>query len=160
MARTHRRDRAEIGIAAGLLAIAAFIFWQTGQIDAASGYSAVGPRFTPLVVAAGLAIVGVGLLKDALGGGWKGMEGVHPPEPFFAPAFLWIAGGLAVHMAIIGRVGFTPASTLLFVAVARGFGSRRPFRDALIGATLSAAVFLFFTRVLNLALPALVPRWI
>jgi len=160
MTGSHRHDRAEIGIASGLIAIAAFIFWQAGQIDAASGYSAVGPRFTPLVVASGLLLVGVLLLKDALAGGWKGMDGVHPPEPFCAPAFLWIAAGLAVHMAIIGTVGFTPASTLLFVVVARGFGSRTPLRDALIGAALAASVFLFFTRVLNLALPALVPGWI
>jgi putative tricarboxylic transport membrane protein len=160
MTGSHRHDRAEIGIAAGLIAIAAFVFWQAGRIDAASGYSTVGPRFTPLVVAAGLLLVGVLLLRDALAGGWKGMDGVHPPEPFCRPAFLWIAAGLAAHMAIIGTVGFTLASTLLFIAVARGFGSRKPLRDALIGAALAAAVFLFFTRVLNLALPALVPGWI
>ena len=57
-------------------------------------------------------------------------------------------------MAIIGVAGFTIASTLLFVAVARGFGSRRVAHDAIVGLVLTAAVFLFFTRVLGLAMPA------
>jgi putative tricarboxylic transport membrane protein len=57
-------------------------------------------------------------------------------------------------MAIIGVVGFTAASTMLFVAVARGFGSTRVAHDALVGFVLTAAVFVFFTRVLGLSLPA------
>jgi putative tricarboxylic transport membrane protein len=55
---------------------------------------------------------------------------------------------------VIGIVGFTVSSTLLFMAVARGFGSRRVVHDAIVGLILSAAVYLFFTRVLGLAMPA------
>lgn len=149
-----RRDRAQVVIACLLIALAAFIFWQVRLIPADGGYSAVGPRFTPMLIGALLAIVGAVLLYEAVVTGWKGLEGTEPPEPFFAPAFVWIGGGLVLHMIVIAFAGFTLASAALFAMVARGFGSRRVVRDALIGLVLAAVVFLFFTRVLNLALPA------
>ena len=149
-----RRDRAQLVISALLIALAAFVLWQVQAIPADGGYSAVGPRFTPLLVAAGLAIVGGVLLWQACTAGWKGLEGTEPPEPFFAPAFLWIAGALGLHMVVIGFLGFTIASTLLFAMVARGLGSRRVVHDVVIGLVLAVAVFLFFTRVLNVTLPA------
>jgi putative tricarboxylic transport membrane protein len=152
--KPRRRDRAHAALGGLLVALAAFVLWQLEAIPADGGYSAVGPRFTPMLIGIGLAVVGVVLLVQALAGGWKGLEGTEPAEPFFAPAFAWIAGGLGLHMAVIGVVGFTLAATLLFAMVARGFGSRRLVRNAAIGFVLAACIFLLFTRVLNLQLPA------
>lgn len=160
MNRLVRRDRAQLAISALLIALAAFVFWQVQQIPADGGYSAVGPRFTPLLVAAGLLAIGCVLLWQSWTTGWKGMEGTAPPEPFFAPAFLWIAGALVLHMLVIGFLGFTIASTLLFAMVARGLGSRRVVHDVVIGLVLAVVVFLFFTRVLNVTLPASPLRFI
>ena len=56
-------------------------------------------------------------------------------------------------MVIIGWAGFIIASTLLFVLVARGFGSRRPVRDASSRSSLAIAVFFIFTLGLGLSLP-------
>ena len=147
------RDRAELAISLGIVALALFVFVQLASIASDGGYSAVGPRFTPMLVGIALLACGLALLGQALAGGWRD-RGPPPDEPLHGPAFGWIAGGLAVHMAIIAVAGFTVASTLLFVAVARGFGSRRVAHDAIVGAVLAAAVFVFFTRVLGLSLPA------
>jgi len=147
------RDRGGLAISVAVVALALFVFVELPSIPADGGYSAVGPRFAPMLVGIGLLIIGLLLLRQALAGGWRDMP-PPPDEPLHAPSFGWIAGGLAVQMAIIALVGFTIASTLLFVAVARGFGSRRLAHDAIVGAVLAAAVFLFFTRVLGLSLPA------
>jgi putative tricarboxylic transport membrane protein len=147
------RDRGGLAISVAVVALALFVFVELPSIPADGGYSAVGPRFAPMLVGIGLLVIGLLLLRQALAGGWRDMP-PPPDEPLHAPAFGWIAGGLAVQMAIIALVGFTIASTLLFVAVARGFGSRRLAHDAIVGAVLAAAVFLFFTRVLGLSLPA------
>jgi putative tricarboxylic transport membrane protein len=147
------RDRAEVAISAAVLALALFVFTELPGIPAEGGYSAVGPRFAPLIVGAGLLAIGLLLLRQALTGGWRD-RGPPPDEPVHLPSFAWIAGGLVAQMAIIGVVGFTAASTMLFVAVARGFGSTRVAHDALVGFVLTAAVFVFFTRVLGLSLPA------
>jgi putative tricarboxylic transport membrane protein len=56
-------------------------------------------------------------------------------------------------MVVIGRAGFIIASTLLFVMIARGFGSRQPVRDAVIAVVLAAVVFFLFTLGLGLSLP-------
>jgi putative tricarboxylic transport membrane protein len=148
-----RRDRAEIAISVAVVALAAYIFVELPSIPAEGGYSAVGPRFAPLVVGVGLLAIGLLLLRQALTGGWR-ERGPPPDEAMHAPSFGWIAAGLVAQMAVIGAVGFTVASTLLFVAVARGFGSRSVARDAVIGLVLTAAVFVFFTRVLGLSMPA------
>ena len=147
------RDRGGLAISVAVVALALFVFVELPSIPADGGYSAVGPRFAPMLVGIGLLVIGLLLLRQALAGGWRDMP-PHPDEPLHAPSFGWIAGGLAVQMAIIALVGFTIASTLLFVAVARGFGSRRLAHDAIVGVVLAAAVFLFFTRVLGLSLPA------
>ena len=154
MPQTTRRDRAQLVISALLIALALFVLYQAQLIVADGGYSAIGPRFSPMLVAGALLVIGVLLLRQALAGGWRNMEGATPPEPFFAPAFLWIAGGLALNMVVIGFIGFTLASAMLFVMVARGFGSRSLIRDGVIGLVLALAVFLFFALVLGLALPA------
>lgn len=153
MAARARVDRATLAISVAVVLLAVFVFLQLGGIASDGGYSAVGPRFAPMAVGVGLLVIGLLLLRQVLTGGWREMA-PPPDEPMHAPSFLWIAGGLAAQMAIIGIVGFTIASTLLFVAVARGFGSRKPVHDTIIGLVLTAAVFLFFTRVLGLALPA------
>ena len=153
MAPGRRIDRATLAISIAVVLLALFVFQQLSGIPSDGGYSAVGPRFAPMMVGVGLLAIGLLLLRQTLTGGWRDMAD-PPDEPMHAPSFLWIAGGLALQMAIIGIVGFTVASTLLFMAVARGFGSRRLLHDAGIGVVLTAAVFLFFTRVLGLALPA------
>lgn len=148
-----RRDRAEIAISVAVVALALFVFSELPGIPAEGGYSSVGPRFAPLIVGLGLLAIGLLLLRQALTGGWRD-RGPPPDEAMHLPSFEWIVGGLAVQMAIIGFTGFTVASTLLFVAVARGFGSTRVAHDAIVGFVLTAAVFVFFTRVLGLSLPA------
>jgi putative tricarboxylic transport membrane protein len=154
MDHAPHRDRAQLVISGVLIALGLFMFYQIQLIVADGGYSAIGPRFSPTLVAGVLLLIGVLLLRQARTGGWRNMEGAVPAEPFFAPAFLWIAGGLALNMVVIGFIGFTIASALLYVMVARGFGSRRLGRDSSIGLVLALAVFYFFTRVLGLALPA------
>jgi len=147
------RDRAEIAISVAVVALALFVFSELPSIPAEGGYSSVGPRFAPLIVGLGLLAIGLLLLRQALTGGWRD-RGPPPDEAMHLPSFGWIVGGLVVQMAIIGVTGFTVASTLLFVAVARGFGSTRVAHDAIVGFVLTAAVFVFFTRVLGLSLPA------
>jgi putative tricarboxylic transport membrane protein len=56
-------------------------------------------------------------------------------------------------MLLIGWAGFVVAGTVLFVCVARGFGSARWLRDFVIAAALSVGIFLFFVKLLNVSLP-------
>jgi putative tricarboxylic transport membrane protein len=124
----------------------------TASLPTEGGHSGIGPNFTPALVSIGLIVVGAWLLYEAWTGGWR--RAPAHAERFQRPPFLWVSAGLFAHMALIGSAGFVVAGTALFVLVARGFGSRRLARDLVTGAVLSVAIYLFFTQVLNVGLPA------
>ncbi|MFZ9406074.1 MAG: tripartite tricarboxylate transporter TctB family protein [Burkholderiaceae bacterium] len=132
-------------------------------IDGAGGYSGLSPRFLPGLVAAGLALCGALLLaggtgslarRDA-GDANASRERLEEETPRFAGqgAALWMLGGLIIHMIVIQWIGFVAASVFLLACVARGHGSRRPARDALVGLLLSLPVWWLFARGLGLNLP-------
>lgn len=145
----------ELALSLGLLAVAAFVLFDTGTIPEGQSYAGIGPRFFPYVVGAGLAVCGALLAWRALAGGWRAMpedEGVHAAPDW--RAFLLISAGIVVQMAVIGWAGFILAGIALFVLVARGFGSTRLVRDVVIAAVLVTAAYLVFTQLLALSLPA------
>jgi putative tricarboxylic transport membrane protein len=143
----------ELLISLGLIALGTFVIWETRTIAETQAYAAIGPRLFPYVIGCGLTLCGAVLAWQAVAGGWR-----HVPldEAHDAPdwsAFVIITAGVLLHMAIIGWAGFIIASTALFVLIARGFGSRRIVRDAVIGVVLAVVVFLIFTLALGLSLP-------
>lgn len=69
-------------------------------------------------------------------------------------ALVWTAGGSLLFLATLNVAGFIIASTMLFMSVAAGFGSRRPLRTAAVALVLSAILYVAFSRGLGLTLPA------
>ena len=64
-----------------------------------------------------------------------------------------VALGLVAFVALLNLAGFVAAGTVLFAAAASAFGSRRWLRDALLGITLCATVYVAFTYGLGVPLP-------
>jgi len=147
-----RGSRAEVALSAGALALGAGAAAVTATLPSEGGYAGIGPNFMPGLVSAALIVVGAWLLYEALSGGWRSR--VEQKDILQRPPFLWVSAGLFAHMALVGWAGFVIAGAVLFVCVARGFGSRRFLRDLAIAVALALAIFLFFTQVLNVNLPA------
>lgn len=145
----------ELVISLALIALGSYVVYETQNIAQTQGYSQVGPRLFPYLIGMGMTLCGAVLGWHALSGGWRHVpldqEGHDAPD---WPAFIIIGAGIVAHMVLIGWAGFIIASVLLFVLIARGFGSRRPVRDLALGAALSTAAFLLFTLGLGLRLPA------
>lgn len=146
----------ELLISFGLLALGSFVVWETQSIAETQGYAQIGPRLFPYIVGAGLAVCGAVLGFHAILGGWRNVPLDQPghDSPDWM-AFGIISAGIVLHMIVIGYAGFVLAGVLLFVLVARGFGSRRPLRDAIIALVLAGVVFVVFTRGLGLKLPGI-----
>ena len=142
----------EIIIAAGVLVLAIVIFWQTMTIPVSPIYAKVGPTVMPMITAAGLALLGAMLMYEALTGGWRTEEekNVTPDRT----ALLWITAGLVLNVLLIGNAGFTIASIVLFVCVARGFGSKALLRDAGIGAAFALIAYFGFAQTLGINIGA------
>src|SRR5262249_30877616 len=135
-------------IGAGVLVLAIVMFWQAMLIPVSPLYAKVGPTVVPLMTAAALGLLGVLLLIDAWQGGWQPEE-----EKTVTPdraALLWITVGLVPNVVLIGPAGFTIASIILFVCVARGFGSKAIVRDALIGAAFGLIAYFGFATTLGI----------
>jgi putative tricarboxylic transport membrane protein len=92
------------------------------------------------------------LMYEALTGGWRTEEekNVTPDRP----ALLWITAGLVLNVLLIGNAGFTIASIVLFVCVARGFGSKAILRDAGIGAAFALVAYFGFAQTLGINIGA------
>lgn len=144
-------------VALGALALGAYFVMGAFNIRVLPNYARIGPRFFPFLVAAGLLLCGVLLVVGALRGERAIPEGgedvdVRAPADWLAIVILGAAG--LADILLIERLGFVPASAVLFWGVAFGFGSRHYLRDALVGLALSAVVYGVFTRLLDLNLPA------
>jgi putative tricarboxylic transport membrane protein len=154
MTAGQRVHLGEVLISLGLIALGAFVVYETQSIAETQGYAQIGPRLFPYLIGGGLTICGAVLAWQALSGGWRNVpldqEGHDAPDWV---AFGIISVGVILHMVIIGWAGFIIASTVLFVMVARGFGSKRIVRDAIIAVVLATVVFFIFTLALGLALP-------
>jgi putative tricarboxylic transport membrane protein len=68
-------------------------------------------------------------------------------------AVVRMAVGLVSFVALLNLTGFVAAGTVLFACTASAFGSRRWLRDALVGLTLCATVYITFTHGLGVRLP-------
>ena len=143
----------ELAISLGLVALGSFVIYETQNIAETQGYAQIGPRLFPYLIGVGLALCGAVLGWEALSGGWRHvpLDDAHLRPDWMA--FAVISAGVILHMVIIGWAGFILASILLFVLVARGFGSRKSVRDAIIATILAFVVFFLFTKGLGLTLP-------
>jgi len=146
--RARRVDPAGIAIAALLLVLAGIIAWDTATLRITSVYG-VGPKAMPIVIT-------VGLVALAVGNFIMGMKGDLPArEAIDAKAIYRILGGLAALIAVIGfGGGFIIGTTLLFAMTAAAFGRKALHMDLLIGFVLSTLVYLAFSKLLSLSLPA------
>ena len=121
-----------------------------------AGYDRIGPRFFPSVVAAGLTLLGSVLAVAAIRA-----KRLQPAAAEVAGAgssanrraLGFLAVGLLLNLILLEHTGFVVASSALFWLAARGFGSERPIRDAVIALLLSLLVYAAFTRGLGLTLP-------
>ena len=114
----------------------------------------------PQFVGVGLILLGAGLLREALTGGFRGVdEEAEKHLPMDWVSFAWVSGGIIVYGLLVERVGFIFASTVLYVLVARSFGSRRWVLNIAVGLRPRRLVFAIFNYGLGLTLPAGVLSW-
>ncbi len=134
----------------GLLAFRASL-----RIPEGSGYAAVGPRVFPVIVSAGVLLLGLALLarvtvwpdRELLGRAAEEARATHWPAPLLLGAVL-----LAYALALV-PLGFVLATAPFFAAVAWVLDDRRPARAFGLSFLVALLTYLGFTRLLGIALP-------
>jgi putative tricarboxylic transport membrane protein len=102
----------EMVLAGGALALDLFIAVETAMLEVAPSQAAVGPRLFPSLVAAGLLLVGVALLREALFGHIAHEGGFELDWPVVGPR-AGITGKLVICscFSLLGRWGSSPSVT-------------------------------------------------
>ena len=150
-----RAPAGQLALAAGYTALGAFVVYGSFNLPTGGGYAQVGPGVVPRIVGFAMLAIGALLAREALTGGFRGVdENEERARGMDWAAFAWVTLGIFAYGIFIERLGFILSSVLLFVPVARGFGSRRWLLNVVVGALLASAIFALFTYGLGLALPA------
>lgn len=139
----------EAGFGLSVILVGVLVAILTASIPMGPAYSAVGPRVFPWLISGAVILVGSALLAEAL-------TAAGPSE---RPEVDWraigiIGLGLVAQLLLMTWAGFIIASTVLFVAVARAFGSRSLFSEIAVGLILCTIVQIGFTWGLDLQLPS------
>jgi putative tricarboxylic transport membrane protein len=154
----------QLAIGAAALVLAAVMAFGAAQIPAAAGYAGVGPNFMPWVVAAALALCGVGLLVEAASGGFRHREAPSGAARGDWPPLVWVSAGVVANAALITTLGFILSCTLCFMLAVRGLrisegkpsgGVRQSVIDFVTGFLIAGPAFWLFTKLLGINLPGL-----
>jgi putative tricarboxylic transport membrane protein len=145
--RSLRVGEAVLG--AGVLGLGLFVAVETALLKVGASHATIGPRLFPALIATGLIVVGLFVLREAVFGHIAHERGFELDWL----AVVLVSAGLLCQMFLLEWIGWIPATALLFVAGARAFGSRRLMLDALIGLVLASIAFLVFNYGLGLSLP-------
>lgn len=144
----HRPDWAALAIAALLVVIGAVMLWDSSRLADLGGYSGVGPASVPRVVAVCLILLAVWTVVAAFRGDFP------EREPQQIVPVVWIIAGLAAQLMLLKIAGFAIATGVLFAFTARAFGRRNLAFSLPVGILLSYAVWVVFSQLLMLNLPA------
>jgi putative tricarboxylic transport membrane protein len=150
MTTTRSLRVGEAILGGGVLALGLFIGVETARLEVASSHAAIGPTLFPFLIAGGLIIIGALVLREAFFGHVAHERGGFELDGL---AVALVSAGLIVQLFLLEMVGWIPATTILFVATTRAFGSRRLLLDAVIGLVLASLAFVVFNYGLGLDLP-------
>jgi putative tricarboxylic transport membrane protein len=144
----RRVDVAGLVIALVLLVLAGLVWWDMTKLQLLSPYD-VGPKAMPVIVSIGLALLAIGNGIGAFRGDLPARDSLD-----WKPIVL-ILGGLACLIVLIGLGGgFILGTAILFATTSTAFGRRAFLVDFLIGLVLAVLVYVLFSKLLALSLPA------
>ena len=151
-----QRDMAQLGLAAALVVVGAYTFYDASTLRVGFG-DPVGPRVFPYVIGAVTVVLGLLLVLATLRGDVpeaEGGEDVDLRQPADWLTVLKLVGVLLFTVLTISFLGWAVSGAILFVGAAWSLGSRTLVRDVIVGLVLSVSSWYFFHEVLGVILPA------
>lgn len=153
----HIRALLSLRLAAlAVIGLGGVILSQITQISESAGFTVVGPRVFPTIVGSGCLIFGLLFFLRVT---------VVPDHDLVAEVAaeeqttdwsttLLLLVLLVTYAAVLWSLGYVIATTIFFPLSSRILGSRHLRRDLLIGFLIGLIVYLAFTRLLGVRLPA------
>ena len=139
-----------------VIILGGIILTQVSQIRTGAGFIVIGPRIFPVVVGVGFLLLGLLLLlRVTLLADKDLIEEVTAEEAStdWSTAALTLLS-LVAYASMLQPLGYTLATALFFPVEAHILGSTRLWRNIVIGLVLGLAIYLIFTHLLGVRLPA------
>ncbi|MEU8234362.1 tripartite tricarboxylate transporter TctB family protein [Actinoplanes sp. NPDC048967] len=135
-------------LAGGLVLAGVGLLWSA--VSAADGDLGLqSPRLAPVVIAAAWVVVALAHLMAQL----RTREAPPEEKPgWWSPA--GVVASLVGFAVALEYAGFVVSAAAFVVVVSRVLGSRHLVRDVIVAVLLPTAVYLVFTRLLDIFLPA------
>ncbi|MGW4947322.1 tripartite tricarboxylate transporter TctB family protein [Actinoplanes sp. NPDC004185] len=135
-------------LAGGLVLAGVGLLWSA--VSAADGDVGLqSPRLAPVVISAAWVVVALAYLVAQL----RTREAPPEEEPgWWSPA--GVVASLVGFAVALEYAGFVVSAAAFVVVVSRVLGSRHLVRDVIVAVLLPTAVYLAFTRLLDIFLPA------
>jgi putative tricarboxylic transport membrane protein len=155
-----RGKTSAVVMALAVMALGAFVAYDSVTGLAGPGYAQVGPGVFPVIIGIGLLLAGGGLLAQAIRVQWRvtwidlASSAGSGPSAGSLRGLMLVATALMLNVVLFALLGFIAASAVLFACVSTALGSKRFILDVLIGIGLAAAIYVVFTKGLGLQLPA------
>ena len=149
--------KSELTFVGSLFLLGALVFWDTWHTELPQLNLTISPRVFPFAIAISLMALSALLFIAVLRGDVAVPEGAHPGEPIHKTdmkIFGIVLGSLLSFLLLIERAGFIIAASITFFGVTVAFGNKNHLRAGLFGTLFITAVYLSFTRFLNVQLPA------
>jgi putative tricarboxylic transport membrane protein len=137
-------------IGCAILAMGGIWLYGASSIAATTGFIGLGPAAIINAVGAGLVVLGVLLIVQALRGvsfSPEQEEGVDAGAPPSRKAFLLALAGITLPLATIQWLGFPLTAMLVFTLITHAFGSRRTLLDLAVGLILSSGSWFGFSKL-------------
>ncbi|PKH44257.1 putative tricarboxylic transport membrane protein [Nocardioides alpinus] len=150
------RDLAQLGLAAALVVVGAYTFYEATTLRIGFG-DPVGPRLFPYAIGAVTVVLGLLLVLATFRGDVpqaEGGEDVDLRQPADWVTVLKLVGVLLFTALTVSFLGWAVSGAVLFVGSAWALGSRTLVRDVLVGIVMSVSSWYFFHEVLGVILPA------
>jgi putative tricarboxylic transport membrane protein len=135
-------------LAGGLVLAGVGLVWSA--VSAADGDLGLqSPRLAPVVISAAWVVVALAYLVAQV----RGREAPPEEKPgWWSPA--GVVASLVGFAVALEYAGFVVSAAAFVVVVSRVLGSRHLVRDVIVAVLLPTAVYLAFTRLLDIFLPA------
>jgi putative tricarboxylic transport membrane protein len=139
-----------------VIILGGIILTQVSQIGTGAGFIVVGPRIFPTVVGVGILVLGLLFLLRTtvlLDNDLVAEVMTEEATTDWSTTILSLLS-LVAYASLLHPLGYTLATALFFPVIGRILGSTRLQRDIIVGVALGLVIYLTFTRVLGVRLPA------
>lgn len=147
----------ELAFAGSLLLLGIIVLIDTKNMLVPPGSGSVGPQVFPTIIGSFIIIVSIALAVEVLRGNYGQPEGtefgeIHSKTDWKTLGM--VSGSILTYPFLIESAGFVVASTVVFFGVGFAYGARKLLKNLLIALIFALVVYLSFTKLLNVNLPA------